>query len=103
MNAILNKDPVKRPSIFDIARLPCVRRKIEQFVEEYKCRDEVMAILDVEPSPKPVDKDKEKKNANKESGLADYEMLEEWAEKIRGDISIKDHPNGWFGKHLRCA
>lgn len=35
VNAILNKDKDKRPSIFDIARLPCVRRKIEQFVEEH--------------------------------------------------------------------
>ena len=22
---------------------------------------------------------------------------------MRSEISIKDYPNGWFGKHLRCA
>lgn len=104
VNAILNKAPDKRPSIFDIARLPCVRRKIEQFVEEHECRDEVMAFIDVEPTLKTaVEKDKDKKNMKNGEGFADYEKLEEWAEKIRADISIKDHANGWFGKHLRCA
>ena len=64
-----------------------------------------MAFIDVEPSLKTaVEKDKDKKDIkNGESGFANYEQLEEWAEKIRADISIKDHPNGWFAKHLRCA
>ena len=29
--------------------------------------------------------------------------LEEWAEIMRYEIEIKDYPNGWFGKHHRCA
>ena len=64
-----------------------------------------MAFIDVEPVLKGAnDKENEnKKQKNGENGFSDYEKLEEWAEKIRADISIKDHPNGWFGKHLRCA
>ena len=63
-----------------------------------------MAFIDVEPTLKTNEKEKDKKNMkNLESGFADYEKLEEWAEKIRADISIKDHSTGWFGKHLRCA
>ena len=31
------------------------------------------------------------------------EKLEDWADIMRAKIPIKDYPNGWFGKHLRCA
>lgn len=49
IKAVLNKDKDLRPSIFDIAKIPCVNKKIEQFIEEHNCKDEVMAFFDVEP------------------------------------------------------
>jgi hypothetical protein len=44
----LNKDKDKRPSIFEIAKIPCVNRKIEQFILEHNCKEEVMSFFDVE-------------------------------------------------------
>jgi|TARA_B110000285_G_C15118781_1_gene615795 hypothetical protein len=44
----LNKDKDKRPSIFEIAKIPCVNRKIEEFIKEHNCKEEVMAYFDVE-------------------------------------------------------
>lgn len=32
VKAMLNKDKTKRPSIFDIAKIPCVKKRIEQFI-----------------------------------------------------------------------
>jgi hypothetical protein len=45
---VLNKDKDKRPSIFEIAKIPCVNRKIEQFIQQYNCKDEVMSFFDVD-------------------------------------------------------
>lgn len=48
IQAVLNKDKDKRPSIFEIAKIPCVNRKIDQFITEHNCKEEVMAFFDVE-------------------------------------------------------
>jgi NIMA (never in mitosis gene a)-related kinase 1/4/5 len=32
VKALLNKDKDKRPSIFDVAKIPCIHKKIEQFI-----------------------------------------------------------------------
>lgn len=45
IKALLNKDKEKRSSIFDIAQRPCIARKIDQFVKENNCRDDVIGIL----------------------------------------------------------
>lgn len=45
--ALLNKDKNKRESIFDVAVMPCVNKRIEQFLTEQNCRDEVMAYYPV--------------------------------------------------------
>lgn len=61
IQAVLNKDKDKRPSIFEIAKIPCVHRKIDQFITEFDCKEEVMAYFDVEQiskkSRKPTDGD----------------------------------------------
>ena len=49
VNALLNKDKDKRPSIFDIAQFPSISRKIEEFIKVHNCKDEVMAFFDVDP------------------------------------------------------
>ena len=52
--AMLNKDHMKRPDTFEIAKIPCVKKAIIKFVEEHKCRDEVIDIIDLdEPKPSP--------------------------------------------------
>jgi serine/threonine protein kinase len=45
---LLNKDHNKRPNIFEISKIPCIRKQIIKFVEEYNLKDEVMAIVDID-------------------------------------------------------
>ena len=49
--ALLNKDYNKRPNIFDVAKIPSVKKHIIKFVEEHKCRAEVKVIFDVDDKP----------------------------------------------------
>jgi hypothetical protein len=46
--ALLNKDYNKRPNIFDVAKIPAVKKHIIKFVEEHNCKAEVKVIFDVE-------------------------------------------------------
>ena len=45
--ALLNKDYNKRPNIFEVAQIPCIKRHIIKFVDENDLRNEVMAIFDI--------------------------------------------------------
>ena len=48
VGALLNKDYNKRPNIFQVAKIPCVKKQIIKFVDENNFREEVMSILDLE-------------------------------------------------------
>ena len=100
---MLNKDKDKRPSIFEFAKIPCVSQKIEQFILENDCREEVMSffeelVIDQESVP-------EKTNPEQDNKLMGYisDRLEDWVDIMRQNIPIKEHQNGWFSKRLRCA
>lgn len=45
--AMLNKDHNKRPNLFEVSKIPCVRKSILKFVEENNCREDVIEFLDV--------------------------------------------------------
>lgn len=42
VNMLLNKDKDNRPSILEVAKLPCIYRKIEEYIEQHNCKEEVM-------------------------------------------------------------
>lgn len=44
--ALLNKDFNKRPSIIDVANVPCVKKEILDFIEENDIEQEVLNLLD---------------------------------------------------------
>ena len=44
---MLNKDHNKRPNLFEVSKIPCVRKSILKFVEENNCREDVIEFLDV--------------------------------------------------------
>ena len=44
--SLLQKDFNKRPSIFEVANFPCVRKEIMEFIEESGCHNEVLEIID---------------------------------------------------------
>lgn len=45
---LLNKDKDNRPSIFEVAKLPCIYRKIEEYTNQHNCKEEVMQFFDIE-------------------------------------------------------
>ena len=45
--ALLNKDFNKRPSIIEVANLPCVKKEILDFIEENDIMNEVINIIDL--------------------------------------------------------
>jgi serine/threonine protein kinase len=45
--ALLNKDFNKRPSIIEVANVPCVRKEILDFIEENDILQEVLEIIDL--------------------------------------------------------
>ena len=95
---MLNKDKDKRPSIFEIAKIPCVNKKIEQFIQEHNCKEEVMSFFDVDFVKKKETSSKKKGGGKDDLGYI-IGNLEYWAEVMHSEIEIKDQPNGWFGKH----
>jgi hypothetical protein len=46
VGAMLNKNNMKRPDIFEVSRIPSVRKAIIKFCDEHDCRDEVSAYFD---------------------------------------------------------
>jgi hypothetical protein len=46
--ALLNKDYNKRPNIFEVAQIPCIKKAIIKFVNENNLRDDVMALFDMD-------------------------------------------------------
>eukprot|EP00743_Colponemidia_sp_Colp-15_P010894 GILK01012068.1.p1 GENE.GILK01012068.1~~GILK01012068.1.p1 ORF type:complete len:862 (+),score=168.21 GILK01012068.1:96-2681(+) len=53
LTATLHKDPLRRPSVWEIARLPSVKERIQRFVEETGVAAEVMPVLHLEPKIEP--------------------------------------------------
>jgi len=58
-----------------------------------------MAFFDMDkhpinhPPPRPLDDDQ----------IYNVDLLEDWAETMRSEVTVKDYANGWFAKHLRCV
>jgi hypothetical protein len=47
VSRLLKKDHNKRPTIFDVANIPCMKKELLQFIEEFDCYDEVLEIIDL--------------------------------------------------------
>jgi hypothetical protein len=46
---LLNKDPTRRPSTWDLAADPVIRQYIDEFVTKHDCFDQVSQVLDSIP------------------------------------------------------
>lgn len=111
--ALLNKDYLKRPTIFEVASIPCVKKEILNFINTHNCQDELLEIMDlinpvVEAETISSDENNDMKASKKVetiSEVSDYvvEALEEWAEIMHNEIKITDYQKGWFSKHTNCC
>jgi len=55
--ALLNKDYIKRPSIFQVANFPAVKKHIFDFIDENNISDEVLEIIDLISTEQESDSD----------------------------------------------
>jgi len=112
--ALLNKDFNKRPSIIEVANIPCVRKEILDFIEENDIQEEVLDIIDLIKTEGASSEDDEVRqdqvtNPGESSvaatKVASYQdaNLEEVAEIIHSAINIQDYKSGWFGMHKNCC
>ena len=100
VSALLIKDKDSRPSIFDVAKMPCIITKIEQFIQEHDCAEEVMPFFD----PESIEKRRQLAVArNGQIQREVQEQLEDWAEVMRSEVEIGDHRTSWFSMHWRCT
>ena len=112
--ALLNKDFNKRPSIIEVANIPCVRKEILDFIEENDIQEEVLDIIDLIKTEGASSEDDEVRQDqvtnHGESSVAATKVasyqdanLEEVAEIIHSAINIQDYKSGWFGMHKNCC
>lgn len=110
VSRLLKKDHTKRPTIFDIAKIPCMKKELLAYIEEHKCYDEVIEIIDLinvqvlEPIIEQNENvcDVEKKAEQKlEDSEEISESLEEWTEYMHSDIETIDYSNAWLGGYKR--
>ncbi|MDR3547480.1 MAG: serine/threonine-protein kinase Nek [Candidatus Pacebacteria bacterium] len=47
VNALLNKDPIRRPSIWEVSKLQAVSSRIQSFVAQHGCYDMVADVLQI--------------------------------------------------------
>lgn len=47
---MLQKNPMKRPSVWDLVKIPYVNDRINRFVEEHGGKEEVAGVLDLDPT-----------------------------------------------------
>lgn len=96
VSTLLKKDHNKRPSIFDFANIPSVRKELLKFINDEECQEEVIDIIDL-INPQVVPQSLKMPNSDDEDSadlatreVPDYvvESLEEWAEIMRKDLTI---------------
>jgi serine/threonine protein kinase len=89
ISQMLNKDPSKRPTVWDLANNPMIRDYILNFIQAHNCIDTIMPLFDNDPRYK-----KRGTNAvtTRVMPIADIAGL------ARSEIHLQDKKLGWFGK-----
>lgn len=91
----LEKDPSQRPSIWDLANIPCINDRINKFVKEQNCEGTVNGVFE----GRNISDEKEETSISKsgDSGF-DTNKLDLQAHLMRSDIFMEETNGGWFKK-----
>ena len=109
VRALLNKDHLKRPSIYDVASIPVVRNGLIAFIQEQEILDDCVEAMDyIDPDfrfGRDGDQDSDQSNNEKKVEVSDYmdAQMEDWTEMMYSEIELTDLQNGWFGKIQNTA
>eukprot|EP00742_Colponemidia_sp_Colp-10_P001574 GILJ01001693.1.p1 GENE.GILJ01001693.1~~GILJ01001693.1.p1 ORF type:complete len:679 (+),score=132.34 GILJ01001693.1:114-2150(+) len=109
--AMLTVDPNRRPSIWDVARMPSIKERMQRFVEETHSQSEVMAVFALEvkkpfsialsPSTTADSLPSATVPVISPEDTVEREM-QEVVELLHESIVLEDHKTGWFSKEPRC-
>jgi NIMA (never in mitosis gene a)-related kinase len=106
INTLLNKDPNKRPSVWEFSKLPEINKRIHKFVERHDYNDMVAHVLQAETkttkqaSAKQVE---EETKAFTHSSALSYVQLDETVHLLRSNIKLQNIKVGWFKTHENCV
>lgn len=96
---MLDKDPVKRPSIWDLSNTPCIKSRINDLIEEQQCQDQVACIFEYQT----VKEEEKKQEPEVLTSVFDVDKLDVLAHLIRSDVRIQENKGGWFSDIEKCA
>lgn len=106
ISALLNKDPNKRPSVWEFARIPEINKRINEFVKKHDYTDMVAHVLQAENK---TTKQSSTKHVDEEAkSLAytiqlDYAHLDETVTIIRNNVKLQNVKVGWFKTYENCV
>jgi serine/threonine protein kinase len=90
---LLDKDPSRRPSIWELANTPWIHKYINHYVQEKGCHAEVATVFEWDKGKDPLD---ETQTRLADPNLFDAGRLDIITHFIRLDIPLGDCKNGWF-------
>jgi len=96
----LDKDPSKRPDIWDLASLPCINDRINKFIKEQKCEESVNGVFG---GRNLIEERDTEDPDNPFYSVFDINKLEMLAHLIRTDINIEEINGGWFKRTEKSA
>eukprot|EP00826_Nyctotherus_ovalis_P048220 TRINITY_DN5652_c0_g5_i1.p1 TRINITY_DN5652_c0_g5~~TRINITY_DN5652_c0_g5_i1.p1 ORF type:complete len:528 (+),score=116.22 TRINITY_DN5652_c0_g5_i1:721-2304(+) len=107
VEVLLNKDPVKRPSVWEFIKIPEVRRRIEEFVKSHDYDDEVLRMLEKKqevskslPFPKLVEEEKE---APAEVVHWKYNKSDKVLVELKKNVKLQDAKVEWTRIYKDCV
>jgi NIMA (never in mitosis gene a)-related kinase len=92
ISQMLNKDPARRPTVWDLANNPVIRDTITSFIKAHNCVDTIMPLFDNDP------RYKKRGTNNMTSGVMPVGDI---ASLARNEMNLQDKKVGWFGKVYR--
>jgi len=107
IGALLNKDPLKRPSIWEFAKIPEIARRINAFVEFHNCHDMVAHVIQANPKSSvkgpPGKAQKEEEKTASHTIPVNYDRLDEFVDMLRRGIKLQTVKSGWFKTYENCV
>ena len=103
VGALLNKDPNKRPSVWEFAKIPEIKNRINKFVELHNCYDMVAHVLQIETKGKPSKSDKEETKGSSHTIQLDFDKLDEFINTLRSNVKLQEVKASWFKTYENCV
>lgn len=89
ISQMLNKDPVKRPTVWDLANNPILHDIIFKFIKENNCEETIRPLFDNDPRYR---------RGNKPSVTNVTMPVSDIVSLARSEMNLQDKKIGWFGK-----